>query len=76
MTLVETVIGKFGEKVENLVRPRFIEATRISSYPFRSTDMRDIYGTILKHWLGMPQNSILGNVLALDTGDPNERWTT
>jgi len=44
--------------------------------PFRSTDMRDIYGTILKHWLGMPQNSILGNVLALDTGDPNERWTT
>jgi uncharacterized protein (DUF1501 family) len=44
--------------------------------PFRSTDMRDIYGTILKHWLGMPHGSILGNVLALDTGDPNERWTT
>jgi hypothetical protein len=38
--------------------------------------MRDIYGTILKHWLGMPHGSILGNVLALDSGDPNERWTT
>ena len=44
--------------------------------PFRSTDMRDVYGTILKHWLGMPPATILGNVLALDTGDPNERWTT
>ena len=44
--------------------------------PFRSTDMRDVYGTILKHWLGMPHGSILGNVLALDSGYPNERWTT
>jgi uncharacterized protein (DUF1501 family) len=44
--------------------------------PFRSTDMRDIYGTILKHWLGMPENNILGNVLNLDSGDPAERWTT
>jgi len=46
------------------------------SDPFRSTDMRDVYGTILKHWLGMPQSSILGNVLALDSGDPTVRWTT
>jgi uncharacterized protein (DUF1501 family) len=44
--------------------------------PFRSTDMRDIYGTILKHWLGMPHNTILGNVLALDSGDPTVQWTT
>jgi uncharacterized protein (DUF1501 family) len=44
--------------------------------PFRSTDMRDIYGTILKHWLGMPEIQILGNVLNLDTGDPEKRWTT
>ncbi len=22
--------------------------------PFRSTDLRDVYGTILKHWLNMP----------------------
>ena len=26
MALVETVVGEFGEKVENLIRPRFIEA--------------------------------------------------
>ena len=43
--------------------------------PFRSTDMRDVYGTILKHWLGMPHPTILQNVLALDGGDPTERWT-
>lgn len=43
--------------------------------PFRSTDMRDVYGTILKHWLGMPHGTILGNVLTLDTGDPADRWT-
>jgi uncharacterized protein (DUF1501 family) len=43
--------------------------------PFRSTDMRDIYGTILKHWLGMPHPTILGNVLTLDGGDPAVRWT-
>lgn len=42
---------------------------------FRSTDMRDIYGTILKHWLGMPHQTILQNVLALDAGDPTQRWT-
>jgi uncharacterized protein (DUF1501 family) len=43
---------------------------------FRSTDMRDIYGTILKHWLGMPHQTILQNVLTLDTGTPDTRWTT
>ncbi len=43
--------------------------------PFRSTDMRDVYGTILKHWLGMPHGTILGNVLNLDTGDAATRWT-
>ena len=44
--------------------------------PFRSTDMRDVYGTILKHWLGMPPATILPNVLTLDTGDATVRWTT
>jgi uncharacterized protein (DUF1501 family) len=44
--------------------------------PFRSTDMRDVYGTILKHWLGMPHQTILQTVLPLDGGDPAERWTT
>ncbi|MEO6027572.1 MAG: DUF1501 domain-containing protein [Candidatus Binatia bacterium] len=43
--------------------------------PFRSTDMRDVYGTILKHWLQMPHQTVLQNVLALDAGDPAERWT-
>lgn len=43
--------------------------------PFRSTDMRDVYGTILKHWLGMPHQTILDSVLTLDTGDPAVRWT-
>jgi uncharacterized protein (DUF1501 family) len=44
--------------------------------PFRSTDMRDVYGTILKHWLGMPHQTILQSVLPLDGGDPAARWTT
>jgi len=43
--------------------------------PYRSTDMRDVYGTILKHWLGMPHPTILSNVLTLDAGDPSVRWT-
>jgi len=43
--------------------------------PFRSTDMRDVYGTILKHWLGMPHQTILDSVLTLDTGDSAIRWT-
>jgi len=43
--------------------------------PFRSTDMRDVYGTILKHWLGMPHQTILDSVLTLDGGDPATRWT-
>jgi uncharacterized protein (DUF1501 family) len=43
--------------------------------PYRSTDMRDVYGTILKHWLGMPHPTILSNVLSLDAGDPAVRWT-
>jgi uncharacterized protein (DUF1501 family) len=46
--------------------------------PYRSTDMRDVYGTILKHWLGM--DGLGGNpdplsVLTLDGGDPNLYWT-
>jgi len=45
--------------------------------PFRSTDFRDVYGTVLKHWLNMPGGVILPNVLTLDTGFPvNTYWTT
>jgi uncharacterized protein (DUF1501 family) len=44
--------------------------------PFRSTDFRDVYGTVLKHWLNMPEGVILPSVLELDTGfDPNTYWT-
>ena len=40
--------------------------------PFRSTDIRDVYGTLLKHWLGMA-NPL--SVLAVDGGAPNDYWT-
>jgi uncharacterized protein (DUF1501 family) len=44
--------------------------------PFRSTDIRDVYGTVLKHWFNMPPGIILPNVLKLDTGmNPDEYWT-
>lgn len=44
--------------------------------PHRSTDFRDVYGTLLKHWLNMPTADILNGVLQLDTGDPALTWTT
>jgi uncharacterized protein (DUF1501 family) len=40
--------------------------------PYRSTDLRDVYGTLLKHWLGMADPL---TVLPVDGGDPNEYWT-
>jgi len=42
--------------------------------PFRSTDFRDVYGTILKHWLGMtvPQVQTL---LPADGGPAQFYWT-
>ncbi len=43
--------------------------------PYRSTDMRDIYGTILKHWLNMSAPTILSSVLTADGGDPDLYWT-
>jgi uncharacterized protein (DUF1501 family) len=42
---------------------------------FRSTDMRDVYGTILKHWLNMPVGQITSTILPVDGGDPNLFWT-
>jgi uncharacterized protein (DUF1501 family) len=45
--------------------------------PFRSTDFRDVFGTLLKHWVNMPELQILSDVLPLDTvGSPNEYWQT
>jgi len=42
---------------------------------YRSTDFRDVYGTVLKHWVNMTQANILTNVLPLDAGDPADYWT-
>ena len=47
---------------------------------FRSTDFRDVYGTILKHWLNMPQATVQG-FLPLDSAadaisDPAHYWRT
>ena len=46
-----------------------------SAGPHRSTDFRDVYGTLLKHWLDMPTAQILSAVLQLDGGDPATHWT-
>jgi len=43
---------------------------------FASTDIRDVYGTILTRWLNMPEGTVRSSVLPVDTGDPNERWTS
>jgi uncharacterized protein (DUF1501 family) len=40
--------------------------------PFRSTDFRDVYGTILKHWINVTPTP---GILTPDTGDPNFYWT-
>jgi uncharacterized protein (DUF1501 family) len=43
--------------------------------PYRSLDIRDIYGTIMKHWLNMPASQVAA-LLPLDTGSSSTRWTT
>lgn len=42
---------------------------------FRATDFRDVYGTMLKHWVEIDESTILSNILPLDPGDPNLWWT-
>jgi uncharacterized protein (DUF1501 family) len=44
--------------------------------PHRSTDFRDVFGTILKHHVNMTQANILASVLPLDAGNPTDFWTT
>ncbi len=49
-----------------------------SANSFRSTDFRDVYGTILKHWVGLPQGTVQG-LLPLDAtpdaiADPDHYW--
>jgi uncharacterized protein (DUF1501 family) len=43
--------------------------------PFRSTDFRDVFGTVLKHWLNLPEVTILSDILPVDSGNPSEYWT-
>lgn len=42
--------------------------------PYRSTDFRDVYGTLMKHWLNMPAAPI-ASVLPADSGNPASYWT-
>lgn len=49
--------------------------SQLASDPFRSTDARDVYGTILKHWLNMPAAQISPAVLPLDSGPVATQWT-
>ena len=42
---------------------------------FRSTDLRDVYGTILKHWVNLPPEAI-GLLLPADSPTPLDfLWT-
>jgi uncharacterized protein (DUF1501 family) len=40
--------------------------------PYRSTDFRDVFGTIVKHWLGADPTGIF----PADGGDPTTYWTS
>lgn len=46
--------------------------------PFRSTDLRDALGTIMKHWINVPEPEILTDILHLDDGalPASDYWTT
>jgi uncharacterized protein (DUF1501 family) len=46
-----------------------------SAVTHRSTDFRDVYGTILKHFVNMTPANILANVLQVDGGSPADYWT-
>jgi uncharacterized protein (DUF1501 family) len=47
-----------------------------SATAHRSTDFRDVYGTVLKHFVNMTQSNILANVLPVDAGDPASYWAS
>ena len=50
-----------------------------SSDDHDSTDFRDVYGTVMKHWVNLPGPTVV-TLLPTDTvpggGDPDEYWTT
>src|SRR5262249_22016014 len=53
----------------------YSQATAGPAAVHRSTDFRDVFGTILKHHVNMTQANILANVLPIDAGDPTKYWT-
>jgi uncharacterized protein (DUF1501 family) len=66
------------------IRPDFLDDGGNTVYsqsagnPYRSTDFRDVYGTLLKHWLNLSEAAILNPshpLLTLDSGDPDLYWT-
>lgn len=43
---------------------------------YRSTDFRDVYGTVLKHWINMPGGDVAAVLPADAQGDPAHYWET
>lgn len=46
--------------------------SQLAGDPYRSTDLRDVFGTILKHWLNVPDPR---TIFPVDTGSASTRWT-
>ncbi|MCW5891310.1 MAG: DUF1501 domain-containing protein [bacterium] len=45
--------------------------------PHRSTDFRDVYGTILTRWVNMPPAAVAADILPVDTEGPaSDYWQT
>lgn len=65
-------IGEHSANLQN-GNTRYLQGP--ANTPFRTTDIRDVYGTIMKHWLNVPQATV-ESVFPADPGDPNTRWTT
>lgn len=70
--------GVYGSHPD--IRPVSIDDNGNTNYSqaagdFRSTDIRDIYGTILKHWLNLPVTTINNLVLPIDAGPAADFWT-
>jgi uncharacterized protein (DUF1501 family) len=72
--------GVYGRHPD--IRPSSLDDSGNTRYsqtagdPYRSTDLRDVYGTILTRWLNMPQSTVLSSILPVDTGSPDRNWTS
>jgi uncharacterized protein (DUF1501 family) len=63
-----------GEEETDLKNGNTVYLQGPANTPFRATDFRDVYGTILKHWLNVPAGTV-ASILPADAGDPNFYWT-